>query len=278
MLSISGFGQDGPESRRPAYASVVHAESGIVQRQAQLSGAPPRDPPISIADTNAALHGLVGLLSALLMRARTDRGQHVDISMLESMIATDDYTHLALEGISDPTAVVVNEIWDVVGGPIVLAGDFRWVWQRLHATFGLVDTSPPGATIPVKAQHRHEAVARFLAGFGQRAELLAALDRAELAFGEVKDSMTALRSATLEARGAIAQIDNRAGGTRRVVQSPYRFSDAQSGARAGAPYRGEHNREVLREWLALGEAEIGALEASGVLLCEPRPNAVKASS
>jgi crotonobetainyl-CoA:carnitine CoA-transferase CaiB-like acyl-CoA transferase len=53
-----------------------------------------------------------------------------------------------------------------------------------------------------------------------------------------------------------------------VIRSPYLFSDAQSGPRAGAPFRGEHNHAVLREWLELDAARIETLEASGVLLRE----------
>ncbi len=270
MLSISGFGQHGTEAKRPAYASVVHAESGIVERQAALTSARPVDPPISVADMNAALHGLVGLLSALLLRARSGRGQHVDISMLESMLATDDYVHLALDGVRAREGVVVNEVWDVAGGPIVLAGDFRWVWQRLHATHGLQDTTPRGASIEVKAAHRHAVVGAFLGRFEDRAELLRALSDAELAFGEVKHTKDALRSPALRARGAIARVDDRGGGTREVIQSPYRFSDADSGVRSGAPHRGEHNREVLRQWLTAGDAELDALEAAGVLIAKTR--------
>jgi CoA:oxalate CoA-transferase len=268
MLSVSGFGQTGPEARRPAYAAVVHAESGLLKRQADLTGTQPADLRFSFADSAAALHGLVGLLSALFMRERSGRGQHIDISMFESMLATDDYAHLALDGARAEDGVVVNEVWDVVGGPVVLAGDFRWVWQRLHAVFELQDPTPVGGSIADKATHRHAAVAAFLATFTDRSALLAALEKAGLAFGEVKDSAAAMRSPTLAARGAVAQIDNRAGGTRSVIQSPYRFSAAESGARAVAPRRGEHNRDVLREWLGLGEAEIDALVADGTLLAQ----------
>jgi CoA:oxalate CoA-transferase len=268
MLSISGFGQSGPEATRPAYASVVQAESGVVHRQAALTGSPPADPRISIADMNAALHGLVGLLAALLLRTRTGLGQHLDISMLESMLATDDYVHLALDGVRENDGVVVNEVWNIVGGPIVVAGDFRWVWQRLHATHGLVDGTPAGASVAEKATHRHAAIATFFAGFSERAELLVALDQADLAYGEIKDTATALRASTLQARGAIVEIDDRGGGTRKVIQSPYRFSDAQSGVAGPAPRRGEHNVEVLRQWLALGDTEIQALAANGTTLSE----------
>jgi crotonobetainyl-CoA:carnitine CoA-transferase CaiB-like acyl-CoA transferase len=268
MLSISGYGQNGPEARRPAYAGVVHAESGIVQRQATLSGAPLADLRVSIADTNAALHGLVGTLAALLLREREGRGQHLDISMLETMLATDDYMHLALDGVAERggTGVVVNEIWDVVGGPIIIAGDFRWIWQCLHQTFELVDPTPPGGSIAQKSEHRHVAVREFFASFDDRGKLIAALNQADLAWGEVKRSLDAFDTPTLRARGAVVRIDDRAGGTRPVIQSPYRFSNAESGVQAPAPHRGEHNRAVLQEWLGATAERVSELETAGVLL------------
>jgi CoA:oxalate CoA-transferase len=269
MLSVSGFGQDGPDAKRPAYAAVIHAESGVVQREAALNGTRPSDPRISIADMNAALHGLVGLLSALVMRDRTGAGQHVDISMLESMIATDDYMHLALDGLPAREGVIVNQTWDVVGGQIVIAGDFRWVWRRLQETFELKDPAAGDAPIPVKARLRQEAAAAFFASFTDRAALEAALAKADLPYGAVKESRDALASPSLKARGAIASVDDRAGGKRSVIRSPYRFSAAESGVAGPAPYRGEHNRAVLAQWLSLGTAEAEQLERAGVVLAEP---------
>ena len=102
MLSISGFGHNGPESRRAAYAPIVHAESGLIARQKKITGAHATDIGVSIADTNAALHGLVGLLSALLMRQRTGVGQHVDIAMIDSMLVTDDHLHYTVDGRRTP--------------------------------------------------------------------------------------------------------------------------------------------------------------------------------
>ena len=269
MLSVSGFGQDGPDAKRPAYAAVIHAESGIVQREAALNGTRASDPRISIADMNAALHGLIGLLSALVMRDRTGVGQHVDISMLESMIATDDYMHLALDGIGARDGVIVNQTWDVVGGPIVIAGDFRWVWRRLQETFELKDPAAGDAPIAVKAKLRQEAAAAFFASFTEREALVAALAKADLPYGAVKDSREALASPGLKARGAIATVDDRAGGQRSVIRSPYRFSNAQSGVAGPAPYRGEHNHAVLEGWLQLSNDAIASLEQRGVLLSEP---------
>jgi crotonobetainyl-CoA:carnitine CoA-transferase CaiB-like acyl-CoA transferase len=71
------------------------------------------------------------------------------------------------------------------------------------------------------------------------------------------------------ARGMIAEGPDRAGGTRQVIQSPYRFSDADCGAAGHAPHRGEHNRSVLQQWLSASEEEIAALERAGVLVADP---------
>jgi formyl-CoA transferase len=84
----------------------------------------------------------------------------------------------------------------------------------------------------------------------------------------VKDTTTALASPTLAARGAIQRVDDRGGGTRQVIRSPYHFSDAQSGVAGPAPRRGEHNAEVLAQWLGMSEADAASLAEQGVLLVE----------
>lgn len=74
----------------------------------------------------------------------------------------------------------------------------------------------------------------------------------------------------------MAQVDDHAGGTRGVIQTPYRFSAHESGVRGGAAYRGEHNAQVIGEWLGAEASglDIEALSASGVLqqnLFAPKP-------
>jgi crotonobetainyl-CoA:carnitine CoA-transferase CaiB-like acyl-CoA transferase len=270
MLSISGFGAASPESHRPAYAPVLHAESGAIARQAELDGAPrATDFVLSNADTNAGLHGLVALLAALHLRERTGAGQHIDLAMLDAMLATDDYAHFTL----DEAEIIRGggEVWDAPGGPIMITGEFRNLWRVLTRKLGVVDPTPEGAALPEKIRARRQAAARFYAGFATRAELTAALDRAAIPWGDVRSVADAFASLTALARGSAVHLDDRAGGERRVVQSPYRFSAAASGI-AGVPrYRGESNREVLADWLGAAPAEIDALEQAGVLLAENRP-------
>ena len=91
------------------------------------------------------------------------------------------------------------------------------------------------------------------------------METMNLAWGKVRDPADVIEQPTLRARGAIVDMDDRAGGTRPLTQSPYRFSAASSGVRGPAPHRGEHNAEVLDEWLGHQADSIEVLAADGVL-------------
>ncbi len=265
MLSISGFGQGGPESDRAAYAPIIHAESGVMARQGRLYGAAPVDMALSIADTNASLHGLVALLSALLMRTRTGQGQHIDMAMIDATLITDDLFHFSMER-SEATAAQRSELWDTPAGAIIIAGDFRHIWKQLQRHFRVVDPTPPGGSLDDKIRLRRSTAQAFFKALPDRAAVIDALDRMNLAWGDVRADAEAMDLPTVKHRKSIVQVDDRGGGTRPVVQSPYRFSNAESGVRAGAPHQGEHNVEVLKDWLGASDEEIERLHAAGVLL------------
>ena len=88
MLSISGFGQEGPERDRAAYAGVIHAEMGIVARQPGCGDAPHVDLPVSMADVVSGLHGVIGVLAALRHRDATGEGNHIDLAMVDALLAS----------------------------------------------------------------------------------------------------------------------------------------------------------------------------------------------
>ena len=264
MLSISGFGHGGPESHRPAYAPIVHAESGLMDRQARRSGNEPNDLPLSVADTNASLHGLVGVLSAVIQRAQTGVGQHIDIAMIDATIATDDQMHYDLEG-SEHTGPLRNDTWETGAGTILLSADFRFLWKQLGAVFGVADPAGPDTELEEKIRLRRAWVDEFMRGLSDWDQVEEAMAKMNLAWGQVRNAATMPDHPTVSARGAVVQVDDREGGTRPITQSPYRFSNAVSGVRGPAPHRGEHNRNVLVEWLDWSEVEIAELESRNVL-------------
>ena len=264
MLSISGFGHGGPESHRPAYAPIVHAEVGLMHRQAERNNLPFSDLPLSVADTNASLHGLVGLLSAVIMRQQTGAGQHIDIAMVDATLATDDQVHYALEDAED-TGPLRNDTWDTGPGPILISADFRYLWHLLTNQMGVNDPTSKDMPLPEKIRIRREIVGKYLANLASWEAVEEAMAQMNLAWGQVRAPVALHEQPTLAARGAITEVDDRAGGTRPITQSPYRFSAARSGVRGPAPHRGEHNIEVLQDWLGRSAAQVQALHGSGVL-------------
>lgn len=268
QLSVTGFGQDGPETHRQTYAPVVHAEGGYIGRHAEMNGDPPSDPIFSIADSYAALHGTVGLLAALHMRERTGRGQHIDIGMLRSLIATDDYTHHLLD--DEPIERLGGQVFDAPGGPILVSSQWKGIWHQAKKTWGL--EADAGASFEEKLANREASVRAFIAALPDRETLEKRLAEAELPWGDVRSPGDVLSSPTLQHVDLYAEVSDRAGGTRRVVQAPYVFSDADSGLRGPAPHRGEHNADVMSDWLDLPDAEIERLQADAVLQAPPIPN------
>jgi crotonobetainyl-CoA:carnitine CoA-transferase CaiB-like acyl-CoA transferase len=264
MLSISGFGGNGPESWRPAYAPVIHAEAGLIDRAARRGNLPPQDMPVSISDTNASLHGLIGILSAVVMRERTGVGQHIEIAMIDATVATDDQMQYDLED-SEHTGPLPNQIWDTAIGPILISTDVRWLWRMLTTEIGLEDPTTPDMDFDTKVATRRSAIVDYLAGLTSKEEIDEVMNRMNFAWGQVRTAASIREQPTVAARGAIVDIDDRAGGTRPVTQSPYRFSDATSGVRGPAPHRGEHNAQVLEEWLGHKADQLDALYHAGVL-------------
>jgi len=265
MLSISGFGHNGPESRRATYAPVVHAESGLIFRMTQRNQTQYHDLPLSVADTNASLHGLVGVLSAILMRDKTGVGQHIDIAMIDATVATDDQIHYDLEDSHD-TGPLRNEIWDTPIGPVLFSTDFRLFFRLLTTDLGLKDPSTPGMDLNEKIKVRKKAAMDFINTLDTREKFTEAMKVINVAWGEVRDAAGMEEQITIKARGAITKIDDRAGGTRPITQSPYKFSDAESGVRGPAAHRGEHNGEVLQQWLGKPAGEIETLLKNHILI------------
>ncbi|MGF1597098.1 MAG: CaiB/BaiF CoA transferase family protein [Acidimicrobiales bacterium] len=266
MLSISGFGQTGPERDRASYAPIIHGEVGLLERQQFVDGTDkPRDFALSIADTYTGLHGMVGLLAALSHAQRTGVGQHVDLAMLNAMFFTDDYAHFALEG----ARIVAGggQVFDATGGPIMLAGDEKWYWRVLNTRAGVEDPTPDGADLETKIRLRRQAIEAWLMSFPDRESLIAKLNEVNLAWGNVFGHKEVFdRQASIEARQVLTTVDDRGGGQRRVTNTPYRFSAAQAGVRGPAPYRGEHNYEAITDWLGDDAGDLEGLHYSEVLL------------
>jgi CoA:oxalate CoA-transferase len=257
MLSISGFGPDGPDAQRRALAPVIHAESGLLARQAELDAREPADLPIALADTTTALHAAIAILAALHQRTVTGTGQHIELSMLDAVVASDDHAHAILDGTGEEYSSR-GTIWQAPGGPLLIAAPPKHAWAMLSRRGLIADPAPPGSDLPAKFRLRQQAIQDWMNGFPDRASLIAALEGAGVAWAEVRTS----EQVYADSAHSVAVP----GSERRVIGLPYAFSAARPAVRRPAPTRGQHNAEALADWLGLDEPAVAALATAGVLI------------
>ena len=264
MLSISGFGQVGPESQRAAYASIIHAEAGLIAPRDGGPGPLDIDLSISAADVLSGMHGVIAVMAALRVRDSTGVGQYIDMAMMDAMTFSSDIIVMSLDGYRASESVK-GEVWPTAAGQMMITGGLRWIWHQLSTTHGLHDPTPGDADVADKIESRTRIISDFLCSLPDRDSVIRALEDAGLAWADLRRGRDVIESPTLRARGTVVEIDDRAGGTREVIGSPYRMSVSDTGDPGVAAHRGEHNREVLSEWLGCDGSEIEALRTRDVL-------------
>ena len=261
MLSISGFGQDGPDAGRAAYAAVVHAETGLIEHELRDD---PLDVSFSAADVLSGMHGVIGVMAALRVKDMTGVGQHVDVAMVDAMAFSSDKIVASLDGRLHEQQN--GEVWETASGPVVIPGGLKWVWHQMSEVHGLTDPTPKDGELAVKLASRRRIVTDFLCSLPNRDAVVGALDAAGLAWGEIREMSSVLEAPTIEHRETVAHIDDRVGGTRPVVKTPYKMSVSNTRTVGPASYRGEHNTEVMADWLQVDRGTVKRLEEDSVLL------------
>ncbi len=223
----------------------------------ELDERSPSDLPLALSDTVTALHAAIAVLAALHQRTATGRGQHVGLSMLAAVAASDDHAHAAIAGNGEPYTSR-GTIWQAPGGPLLIAAPPKHAWAMLSRRGLIADPAPPGTDLPAKARLRQQAIQDWMSSFADRASLLTALEGAGVAWAELRDST--------EVFAGGAHSVSVPGTDHRVVAMPYDFSGASAGPRRAVAQRGQHNAEALTDWLGLDEAAVADLTGKGVLI------------
>ena len=289
--SISGYGATGPWVHRRAYAPVVGAEAGVTRMQGDARGhggggrGHYSNDPLSHADVYASLECITAVLAALYMRERSGRGQHIDVSMAQTMLYVNEHVHDQLfDGDVPPDWIRSFQPGDYPvltvadGTTVVISGHpaERGTFDRFVAAIGRPELAdePRFADVPTRLTHLDELLAELQASattFASADELEASLAEQGLAMGVLRSVRELADSTWAAERGAIVEVSDRRGGNVRVPAAPWRFSEALVGVRGEPKYRGEDNREVLSELLGLDETELDRLEEAGVLTSRVPP-------
>ncbi len=267
--SISGFGHASPQRNERAFAGVVHAATGIIDRQARAFGQQPVDSVFAVGDTVTGLQAALAIVAAIHLRERTGTGQFIDMAMHDALLALQECANFVLFGGSE-TDFLCAWVYPCRGRNVVIPMDPRAHWETMTSLMGI----PEMATDPRFDSYakREAALAELEAIVGTWVasqpcadDVVAACHAHGLAAARVQTLSEALASEQTRARSMTVECDDRSGGTAAVLNSPYRFSDASAGVRGHAAFRGEDNRDVLARLLGRSSEEIAQLEADGVV-------------
>ena len=281
MLRISGYGQTGPYRDKPGFGVVAEAMSGLRHLTAEPGRVPVRVG-VSIGDTLASLHGVIGILMALQERHRSGQGQVIDVALYEAVFncmesLLPEYSAFgavrgpagsALPGIAPSNAYRCAD-----GGYALIAGNGDSIFKRLMHEMGRDDLGQDPALADNAG--RVARVAEIDAAIGAWAagltvdQVLEALDRASVPAGRIYTVADIAADPHYQARGMIEQVTLADGSQLAVPGIIPKLSRTPGGHRRNAPLGiGQDTDAVLRD-IGLSAEQIQALKDRGIVAGEP---------
>lgn len=240
VLSISGFGHDGPAAGRAGYDQIAQGEAGLMS----VTGGGPDDLQrvgVPIADLLAGMYGAFGVLAALQERGRTGRGQIVRASLLAAVVGVH-----AFQGTKWTVAGQVGEatgnhhpsicpygLFDTADGAVQIAVGSEGLWKRFCDGFDLDPTTPGMETNPDRVANQkrvNELVQSVFALYGTD-ELLATLDRIGVPAGRIRNIREVYEWEQTRSQGLLIDVDHATLGSITLPGPPLRFFDVAGGER-----------------------------------------------
>lgn len=241
VVSVSGFGQDGPYRDRPAHDLSFQAMAGLLDPDA------PAVPPVALADVAAGLFAAVAALTGLAGRVHTGRGGHYDVGMFDALVS-----FVVTRLVPTANGLPPDSLGRDPGYGVFATADGRWIslsiafedhfWRALCTALGLESLAGlPGPERDARTDEIRATLSDRIA-----AEPLAHWERvlpaAGVAYGAVQDLAGLVEDPHLRSRGLLQTV-----GADRFLRQPLVVDGAAHGPRSGVPALGEHTAEVLRE-------------------------------
>lgn len=267
--ALSGFGQTGPYSTRASYAVISEALAG--QTMSQGASVDPNGPPKSMTgafgDLAPGTMASMSIIAALRYRDKTGIGQMVDVAQADCMFAYNTgSTSFLLSGKDEVTRrkeqeerrkktgggmMRIGGILEVKGGHIHLAGWRPKGIEKLKKVMGVEEIDPEAVKEHIKTMDKYEA-ADFFAEVG-------------LPVAPILWASEACSNEHLLARNMVVEIEHPKMGKYKAVNFPVKFSETPINVESYAPLLGEHNEQVLVDYLGYTPEKVDELLKKGVI-------------
>jgi crotonobetainyl-CoA:carnitine CoA-transferase CaiB-like acyl-CoA transferase len=278
--SITGFGQTGPNRDKPGYDFMIQGTGGLMSITGEPDERPGGSPikvGVAVADIFTGLYATIAILGALASRDRTGRGQHIDISLLDSQVsilANQAMNYLVSGQVPERMGnahpnIVPYQVFATSDGHVILAVGNQNQFVRFCEVAGRRDlvSDERFASNPSRVDHRDELIAVLNQIFRTRTSRywIETLENAGVPCGPINTIADVFADPQVQARGMRLELHHPILGAVPSVASPIKYSETQISYDRAAPMLGEHTYEVLRDLLGVTLEEIDRMRKRGVI-------------
>jgi crotonobetainyl-CoA:carnitine CoA-transferase CaiB-like acyl-CoA transferase len=275
-FSCTGFGFTGPYAPRKGYDTVFQAMGGIMSLTGERGGGPVK-PGLPVADLTSGLWAAIGILSALVGRASTGRGCHIDFSMLDGQVGLLSLAAARYFALNEVPPRLGTEHPGRVPSAAFECAEGKWVqitgsdqhWKPLCDLLGLSEWADDAqlAKNAVRVARRDEVMQGLAQAIRvlSRDELCRRCDAAGVPAGPILDVSEILTNEHVLARGMVAAYDHPQIGRFGAIPVPFKFEGYDDPSLERPPLLGEHTDSLLRERLGLSDKEIQTLREQGAI-------------
>ncbi|KAL2212341.1 CoA-transferase family III [Sarocladium strictum] len=275
--SITGYGQTGPYSSRAGYDVMVEAEFGLMHITGSRDG-PPVKVGVAVTDLTTGLYTSNSIMAALLTKARTGRGQHLDVALSDCQTATlaNIASSCLISGEKDTgrwgtahPSIVPYKSFRTKDGDILLGGGndrlFGILCEGIGRPHWAEDAEYKTNAQRVANRIELEEMIETLTQERTTEEWLQIFEGKGMPYAAVNDVQATLNHEHTKARNMVVETEHSSCGPIKLVNHPVKWSETQPGVRTPPPTLGQHTDEVLREHLDMSASAIAELKAKGTI-------------
>ncbi|KAI9879382.1 MAG: hypothetical protein M1830_008680 [Pleopsidium flavum] len=275
--SITGYGQTGPYRRRAGYDVMVEAEMGLMHITGSRDG-PPVKVGVAVTDLTTGLYTSNAIMAALLGRARSGKGQHIDVALSDCQVATlaNMASSALISGQPDSgrwgtahPSIVPYQAFKTADGDILLGGGNDRLFGIMCDKMGKPEwkTDERFITNSARVKNRFALEGMIEAETQTRTtkDWLDILDESGMPYAAVNDIQGTLNHEHVLARDMVKEVDHPTCGPMKLVNTPVKYSYSTPNIRTPPPTLGQHTNEVLREVVGMSESDIAGLKGQGIV-------------
>ena len=268
--TVSGFGESGPNYQRPAFDQIAQALGGGMSITG-FSASEPMRAGIPIGDLGGGMFAVMGIQAAIISRAVSGVGQHVDISMLDCQISMLNYmaTMQTMSGII-PAPIGNSHFvhmpynsFATKDYPIVIAAVGDQFWPRLLKIFSNPELQDPKYSATLERQKDKVKLEKVIQSelLNQNSDYwLKKLEAESVPCARVNNLEQAINDEQINYRNMMVDVPHPNGGSAKIPGNPIKLSSVENEEFLAPPLLGEHTKAVLMDWLGFSEEELKAMD------------------